>query len=75
MSLDPTDWNKRMDPNFGTNWRAKTTRGHGRESSGWFHKIPEFHLISWFRNFVDSFGRFARNYAETVPFHNFNTKK
>ena len=29
MSLDPTDWNKRMDPNFGTNWRAKTTKKKG----------------------------------------------
>ena len=39
-----------------------------------FRKIPPTYLISWCGNFVErqfphSFGRFARNSSETVPFH------
>ena len=40
-------------------------------------KIPKFYLISWYENFVErrSFRMvsFARNYAETVPFHKIST--
>ena len=38
-------------------------------------EIQQFHLISWCGNFVErhSFGRFARNCAETVPFRKIST--
>ena len=64
---------------------GQDTRNYGMSSefcpfrSVRLRKIQHFYLIFWCGKFYgkvqfpQSFGRFARNYAETVPFHKFST--